>query len=38
MGWLQDYFGGLLMPILAHALADYFIFSVIARNEKQPKE
>jgi hypothetical protein len=27
-----------LMPILAHALADYFIFSVIARNEKQPKE
>jgi membrane protease YdiL (CAAX protease family) len=38
MGWLQDYFGGLLMPILAHALADYFIFSVIARNEKQPNE
>ena len=36
MGLLQDYFGGgLLLPILAHTLADYFIFSVIARQDKQ---
>ena len=38
MGLLQDYFGGLLLPILTHTLADYFIFSVIARNEKQQQE
>jgi membrane protease YdiL (CAAX protease family) len=32
MGLLQDYYGGLLVPILAHTIADYFIFAVIARK------
>jgi membrane protease YdiL (CAAX protease family) len=35
MGLLQDYFGGLVLPIFAHTLADYYIFSVIARQDKQ---
>jgi len=35
MGLLQDYFGGLLLPILAHSLADYFIFAVVARQQQQ---
>jgi membrane protease YdiL (CAAX protease family) len=33
MGLLQDHYGGLLVPILAHTIADYFIFSVIARKK-----
>lgn len=32
MGLLQDYYGGLLVPIIAHTIADYFIFAVIARR------
>ena len=32
MGLLQDYYGGLLLPIVAHSMADYFIFAVIARR------
>jgi membrane protease YdiL (CAAX protease family) len=37
MGLLQDYYGGLLVPILAHTIADYFIFSVIARKSTKNK-
>jgi membrane protease YdiL (CAAX protease family) len=33
MGGLQDYSGGLLLPIMAHSIADYFIFAVIARRK-----
>ena len=32
MGVLQDACGGLLYPILTHAVADYWIFSQIARR------
>lgn len=32
MGVLREYGGGLLLPILAHTIADYFIFSVIVRK------
>jgi membrane protease YdiL (CAAX protease family) len=34
MGLLMDYGGGLLLPILAHSIADYFIFVVIARQKQ----
>jgi membrane protease YdiL (CAAX protease family) len=34
MGLLMDYGGGLLLPILAHSIADYFIFVVIARQQQ----
>ena len=37
MGWLQDYYGGLLVPIMAHTIADYFIFAVIARRPSKKK-
>ena len=33
MGILWEYGGGLLLPIMAHSIADYFIFSVIVRNK-----
>ena len=33
MGLLQDAGGGLLYPILTHTVADYFIFSQIARRQ-----
>eukprot|EP00457_Paulinella_chromatophora_P010492 gb/GEZN01010596.1/.p1 GENE.gb/GEZN01010596.1/~~gb/GEZN01010596.1/.p1 ORF type:complete len:295 (+),score=27.94 gb/GEZN01010596.1/:77-961(+) len=33
MGCLQFYGGGLLLPLLAHTIADYFIFAVIARQQ-----
>lgn len=33
MGFLQDIGGGLLYPILTHTMADYFIFSQIARRQ-----
>lgn len=32
MGALREYGGGLLLPILAHTVADYFIFSVVVRK------
>ena len=32
MGLLFQHGGGLLLPIVAHSLADYFIFAVIARQ------
>ena len=31
MGFLLEYGGGSLLPIVAHTIADYFIFAVIAR-------
>lgn len=31
-GFLGDYQGGLLLPIVTHAIADYFIFATIARS------
>ena len=31
MGILHEWFGGLAMPVLAHTVADYFIFAVIVR-------
>ena len=34
MGFLLEYGGGLLLPIVAHTIADYFIFAVIARQGK----
>ena len=34
MGLLLEYGGGLLLPIVAHAIADYYIFAVIARQGK----
>jgi len=34
MGTLHDAAGGLLYPILTHTIADYFIFSQIARRRK----
>jgi len=34
MGYLRDYYGGLLLPILAHTVADYFIFAVIVRKSE----
>lgn len=37
MGQLMDYGQGLLLPILTHAIADYFIFAIIAR-QKQPDD
>ena len=37
MGLLADLHPstGLLLPILAHSIADYYIFAVIARQEKK---
>jgi membrane protease YdiL (CAAX protease family) len=35
MGLLMDYGDGLLLPILAHSIADYFIFVVIARQKQK---
>ena len=35
MGYLQDASHGLLLPIIAHAVADYYIFANIARRAKQ---
>jgi len=32
MGMMLAYGGGMALPIIAHTLADYFIFSVIARG------
>lgn len=32
MGFMLEYGGGLLLPIVAHSIADYFIFAVIARQ------
>jgi membrane protease YdiL (CAAX protease family) len=32
MGFLTQHGGGLLLPIVAHSIADYFIFAVIARQ------
>jgi membrane protease YdiL (CAAX protease family) len=32
MGYMADYQHGLLLPIVTHAIADYFIFATIARN------
>jgi membrane protease YdiL (CAAX protease family) len=34
MGLLMDYGKGLLLPILAHSIADYFIFAIIARQKQ----
>jgi hypothetical protein len=34
MGFLLEYGGGSLLPIVAHTIADYFIFAVIARQGK----
>jgi hypothetical protein len=34
MGFMMEYGGGLLLPIVAHSIADYFIFAVIARQGK----
>jgi membrane protease YdiL (CAAX protease family) len=36
MGLLMDYGKGLLLPILAHSIADYFIFAIIARQKQLP--
>jgi membrane protease YdiL (CAAX protease family) len=33
MGLLRDYGGGILLPIIAHTVADYFIFAVIVRRK-----
>lgn len=33
MGVVCEYGGGLLLPIIAHSVADYFIFAVVARQE-----
>ena len=38
MGWLYEYGGGLFLPILAHSIADYFIFSVIVRRKELVKK
>jgi membrane protease YdiL (CAAX protease family) len=35
MGLLMDYGQGLLLPILAHSIADYFIFTIIARKQRE---
>ena len=35
MGVLRNYGGGLLLPILAHTIADYFIFAVIVRKKSE---
>jgi membrane protease YdiL (CAAX protease family) len=35
MGLLMDYGQGLLLPILAHSIADYFIFAIIARQKQR---
>jgi membrane protease YdiL (CAAX protease family) len=32
MGLLHQYGNGLLLPVVAHSIADYFIFAVIARQ------
>jgi membrane protease YdiL (CAAX protease family) len=34
MGLIMEHGGGLLLPIVAHSIADYFIFAVIARQGK----
>ena len=34
MGLLRNYGNGLLLPILAHTVADYFIFAVIVRKRQ----
>ena len=33
MGWLRLATGGLGLPVLIHGVADYFIFSFIARQK-----
>jgi membrane protease YdiL (CAAX protease family) len=38
MGQLMDYGHGLLLPIIAHTLADYFIFAIIARQNHDKKD
>ena len=35
MGLLHEWCGGLLLPVAAHTLADYYIFAVIARKQFQ---
>lgn len=35
MGVLKNYGGGLLLPIIAHTVADYFIFAVIVRRKTE---
>jgi Type II CAAX prenyl endopeptidase Rce1-like len=38
MGWMSDWFGGgLLLPILTHTVADYYIFAVIMRQKLDSK-
>mmetsp|Transcript_57523 Transcript_57523/g.136847 ORF Transcript_57523/g.136847 Transcript_57523/m.136847 type:complete len:290 (+) Transcript_57523:57-926(+) len=32
MGLLCDFAGGMLMPLVAHSIADYYIFAIIARQ------
>jgi len=34
MGLLWEYGDGLLLPIIAHSMADYFIFAVVVRKRK----
>jgi hypothetical protein len=40
MGLLKETIGegGLLLPIIVHTVADYYIFTTIARQSKQRKE
>lgn len=33
MGALVNYHGGMLLAVIAHSVADYFIFVVIARRQ-----
>ena len=33
MGLLYQYGDGLFLPIVAHTIADYYIFTIIARNQ-----
>jgi membrane protease YdiL (CAAX protease family) len=35
MGSLHQWSGGLLLPVLCHGVADYFIFAVIAMSQQQ---
>jgi hypothetical protein len=38
MGLLQDHGeGGLLLPVIAHTIADYYIFAIIARQKQDTK-
>jgi len=35
MGFLADYGHGLLLPIMTHSIADYYIFVIIARKQQK---